>query len=189
MITWTMGEASAWRNHSAHAMLLWQPQWNEGGGVVAQMAEPSLSVLIWHTQAQLDTHCSPPPPTLFSPPTHPSIQSGSRHTVSCYCLRLILTSSTLETMRSYKSQDGLQLCKHVHYKFVLYICTHNDKIIRYNAACTWPSFSEMHHWVFFLPLSPSCLLPLQFLNSLSMLMVLLLLLLLRLLWNPLNNLL
>lgn len=129
-----------------------------------------------------------PPPTLFFPPTHPSIQSGSRHTVSCYCLRLILTSSTLETMRSYKSQDGLQLCKHVHYKFVLYICTHNDKIIRYNAACTWPSFSEMHHWVFFLPLSPSCLLPLQFLNSLSMLMVLLLLLLL-LLWNPLNNLL
>lgn len=130
MVTWTTGEVSAWRRgHSAHAMLLWQPHWNEGGGVVAQMAEPSLSVLIWHTQAQLDTHCSPP--TNFFPPTHPSIQSVSRHTVSCYCLRLMLASSTLETICRHKWQDRLQLCKHVLDKFVLYICTHNDKIIRY----------------------------------------------------------
>lgn len=143
MITW---RSIAWRRgHSAHATLLWQPHWNEGGGVVAQMAEPSLSVLIWHTQAQLDTHCSPSPPTH----THPSIQSGSRHTLSCYCLRLILAASLLETVRSYKSQDGLQLCKHVCYKFVLYICANNDNIIRRNAACTWPSFSQMHHWVVF----------------------------------------
>lgn len=32
---------------------------------------------------------------------------------------------------------------------IVQICTHNEKISRYNAACAWPSFSEMHRRVGF----------------------------------------
>lgn len=93
----------------------------------------TLSVCIDLTHTGTVRHALLPPHhthTIFPPPTHPSIQSVSRHTVSCYCLRLMLASSTPETICRHKSQDRRQLCKHVLYKFVLYICTHHDKIIR-----------------------------------------------------------
>lgn len=169
---WTIGEVTMWgRGHSIPAMLLWQPHWNEGGGLLALMAEPSLSVLIWHKQAQLGTHCLPPLPPPF--PTQQSI----RQSTHCGLLlaHILAASSALETMRGHKSQERLQLCKGVAGQFVLYICTHNENISRCNAACAWPSFSEMQ---LLLPLSCSCLLALQFLNALSTPRVLLLLVLL-----------
>lgn len=167
MIIWTIGEVTTWgRGHSIPAMLLWQPHWNEGGGLLALMAEPSLSVLIWHKQALLAPYC---------PPLR--IEQWIRQSTYCglFLAHILAASSTLETMHGHKSQERLQLCKHVAGQFVLYICTHNENISRCNAACAWPSFSEMQ---LLLPLSCSCLLALQFLNALSTPRVLLLLVLL-----------
>lgn len=169
---WTIGEVTMWgRGHSIPAMLLWQPHWNEGGGLLALMAEPSLSVLIWHKQAQLGTHCLPPPSCPFPPLC---IEQSIRQSTYCrlFLAHILAASSTLETMHGHKSQERLQLCKHVAGQFVLYICTHNENISRCNAACAWPSFSKMQ---LLLPLSCSCLLALQFLNALSTPRVLLLL--------------
>lgn len=145
--------------------------------VVALMAEPSVCIDLTHTGTVrhallVSTH---------TPTTHTHIhmnsQSDSQHTAGCFLPHIISALSTLQMMHSYKSQEMLQSCKHAD-NFALYICTHDEKISRYNAACAWPSFSEMHRWVVLLPLSASCPLALQFLNALSTLRVLLLLLLL-----------
>lgn len=151
MVTWTTGEVSAWRRgHSAHAMLLWQPHWNEGGGVVAQMAEPSLSVLIWHTQAQLDTQCSPSPQFFFPPYT-------PKHSISqsTYCELLLpqINVSVFYPRDNMQTQiAGQATVVQTRPRQVLY-CTsaHTMTKLLDTAACSWPSFSEMHHWMFFLP--------------------------------------